>query len=334
MDQARAEQIVSELQLITRIIYSGQAIEFKPSSTLLERRIKPSDAPFIRKDAAGQALYYIVEGKAGVDIGQLERIIIPSAKTVGEMSMVSTVLNAFDNLGNIESRSADVYAEEPMRLIVFNYGPLVELLRESDADSRKWRHQILINLNRIIFRKLMEVNQNFVSVVTNYGITPELQLAKFPLALQESLTRFMKKMRTIPNMSVSPHEMRGILIREGVANPEIIFLESGRVKVSALVRKKTGEFEEEENSSAAEEWVALDLAEGPLLMGESSILNVGSISIAQVETAGKAIGYRMAVQKLLRHLQRYPDMFEDFFKLMLELNYFRTIRLMQKTASL
>ena len=332
MDQAKAEQIVSELQCITRIIYTGQIMELKPSATLLEKRIKPSDAlPFIKKDAPGHALYYIVEGKAGVDVGQLEKIVIPPQKTVGEMSMVSTILNAFDDMGTLESRTADVYAQEPMRLIVFNYSPLVEILKEKNPEFRKHRHQILINMNRIMFLKLMDVNHNFINILTNYGLSQEIQVAKYPLQLTEGMSRFFKKLRTIPNMSVSPHELRGVIIREGEPNDSMIFLENGKVKVTMMVKKLAPI---EENRDEIIEFIPLDLLEAPMMVGESAILNIGSIAGAQVETLGKVVGFRMQVQKLLRHLQHYPDMFEEFFLLLLELNYFRTIKVMQKTTNL
>ncbi|MEA1996592.1 MAG: hypothetical protein U9N45_03095, partial [Gemmatimonadota bacterium] len=120
MDTARAEQIINELKYITSTIYTGHVAEFKPSATLLERRIKPSELPFIKKDASGQALYYIIQGRAGVDIGKKERIMIFPRQSVGEISMISTVLNTFNNLGNLESRCADVYAEEPLQLLVYN----------------------------------------------------------------------------------------------------------------------------------------------------------------------------------------------------------------------
>jgi len=325
MDQAKAEQIVNELQFITRVIFSGEVSEFKPSATLLEKSIKPSERPFIKKDASGHALYFIVQGKAGVYIGQPERIIVPEKRTVGEMSMISTVINAFGNRATLESRTADVYAEEPMQVIVFNYSPLVEILKEPDPAFRKFRHQILINLNRIMFRKLMEVNSNYINMLLNYGLTQEASLTKYPSQIVEDINRFLKKMRTIPNISVSPHDMRGILIREGEPNPALVFLHEGKVKISKLIKDEETEQEER---------FELDITEAPMIIGESSILNVGAISTAQVETVDKVIGYRIGVQILLRHLQRYPDMFEDFFKLLLELNYFRTVNMMQKTTNL
>ncbi|HUU27940.1 MAG TPA: hypothetical protein VM123_09015 [archaeon] len=325
MDQAKAEQAVNELQYITRVVNSGEVGDFKPSATLLERKIKPSDRPFIKKDASGHALYFIVEGRVGVDIGQLDRIIVPAKKTVGEMSMISTVLNTFDDLGNVESRTADVYAEEDLRLIVFNYSLLIEIIRDKTPELRKFHQPILINLNRILFRKLIGVNNNYVSVLTSYGLVQEAEVTKYPVQLQEGLTRFLKNIRTFPNISVSPHDMRGILIRENEPNSAILFLEKGVIKISMVVKNE---------ETSEEEWIELDRMEAPMMLGESSILNIGSISSAQVEALDKVVGYRIEVQKLLHHLKHYPGMFETFFKLLLELNYFRTTKIMQKTANL
>ena len=53
-----------------------------------------------------------------------------------------------------------------------------------------------------------------------------------------------------------------------------------------------------------------------------------------MESVEKVIGYRMAVQSLLRHLQHYPDLFTQFFLLLLELNYFRCVDMMKKTSAL
>jgi len=241
------------------------------------------------------------------------------------MSMISTVINACDNLMAVESRSADVYAEEPMRLIVFNYSPLGELLKDPNPDFRKLRGQIMINLNRIMFRKLMDVNQNYVDMLVSYGLMQEAEETEYPAQLVEGVNQFLKRMRTIPKLSISPHELRGTLIHEGQPNTSIIFIEEGNVRVSTMAKDK--ETEEEER-------IELDLLVAPVIVGESSILNVGSISSSQVDTMGKVIGYRIAVQNLLRHLQPYPDMFEHFFQLLLELNYFRTIATMQKTTNL
>ena len=325
MDQAKAEQIFNELQVITRIIYSGKVQDIKTSATLLVKSLKPSENPFIRKDASGHALYYIVEGKAGVDIGQPERIIVPAKSTVGEMSMVSTVINTWDDTMMAESRRADVYAEEPMRLIVFNYSPLVEILRDQSPEMKKLHGQIMISLNRIIFRKLLDVNQNYINMLASYGLIQEAEETLYPVELVDGLGRLLKKMRTFPNISVSPHELRGTLIHEGEPNSSIIFLEEGKVKLTMLAKDE--ETEEEER-------IEIDILGAPMIVGESSILSTGSISSTQVDTVGKAIGYRIAVQNLLRNLQRYPEMFELFFRLLLELNYFRTVRMMEKTGEL
>lgn len=325
MEQAKAEKIFNDLQTITRIVYSGEVQDIKPSATLLVKSIKPSDNPFIRKDASGHALYYIVEGKAGVDIGQMERVIVSEKCTVGEMSMISTVINACDNLMPVESRSADVYVEEPMRLIVFNYSPLVEILKDPNPELKKFHGQILISLNRIMFRKLMEVNRNYINMLVSYGLIQEAEETQYPPHLVDGLSRFLKKMRTLPNVSVSPHELRGTLIHEGEPNSFIIFLEDGKVKLTILAKnEETGE----------EERVDIDILKAPMVVGESSILGMGSISSTQVDTVGRVVGYRIAVQNLLRNFQRYPDMFDQFFQLLLELNYFRTSRMMQKTTEL
>jgi|GEM_PF-7090066 CRP-like cAMP-binding protein len=325
MDQAKAEQVLNELQTITRIIHSGKVPDIKPSATLLEKSIKPSTNPFIRKDASGHALYYIVEGQAGVDIGQPDRIIVPAKRTVGEMSMISTVINSWDNLITVESRTADVYAEEPMRLIVFNYSPLVEILKDPNPEFKKLRGQILISLNRILFRKLMDVNRNYVNMLVSYGLIQEAEEAQYPQQLVESLGRFLQKMRTFPNLSISPHELRGTLIHEGEPNSSLIFLEEGKIRLTMLAKDE--ETEEEER-------LEIDIINAPMIVGESSILSAGSISSAQVDTIGRVIGYRITVQNLLRNLQRYPEVFDLFFRLLLELNYFRTVHMMQKTTNL
>lgn len=328
MEEARAEQVISDLQLITRTIYSGEVPDFKPSGTLLVKNIKPAEAPFIRKDAAGRALYYIIEGVAGVEIGQPERILVRAKKTVGEMSMVSSVINVFDKLGSIPSRTADVYAEEPMRLLVFNYQPVIEILEDPNPSFRKYRNQVLVSLNRVIFKKLMEVNRNYVEALVLYGLEDQENNEPFlPTQLQDQLAKFLKNMRTIPNMHISPHELRGILIQQGQPNPAMVMIEQGSLRVSMFVKN-------EEDEDAETHHVVLDNFPAPIIVGESSILNVGAISGAQVEAVGKTVGYKMPVQNLLRHLQRYPDMFENFFKLMLELNYYRTVRMMQKTSNL
>jgi len=328
MEEARAEQVIKELQLITRTIYTGEVPDFKPSGTLLVKSIKPADMPFIRKDASGRALFYIIEGSAGVDVGQPERIIVPQKRTVGEMSMVASVLNVFDNLGTVESRSADVYAEEPMRLMVFNYQSIIDILQDPNPAFRKYRHQVLVSLNRVMFKKLAEVNQSYVDILVQYGLEGnEPEGLQLPTLLQEGLLRFLKNMRTIPNMHISPHELRGTLIQQGQPNPAMVMVEQGKLKVSIMV--KTGEEEDAETRL-----VVLDTFPAPTMVGEASILNVGAISGAQVEVVGKTVGYRMPVQNLLRHLQHYPDMFENFFKLLLELNYFRTVGMMHKTSNL
>jgi len=325
MDQAKTEQIYNELQVITRIIYTGEVQDIKPSATLLVKSLRPSENPFIKKDAPGHALYYIVEGKAGVDIGQPERIIVPAKCTVGEMSMTSTVISAWDSTRAVESRRADVYAEEPMRLIVFNYSSLVEIFRDSSPEVKKLHGQILISLNRIIFRKLMDVNKNYISMLASYGLIQEAEETQYPAQLVDGLTLLLKKMRTFPNISVSPHELRGTLIHEGEPNSSIVFLEEGKVKLTMLAKDE--ETEEEER-------IEIGILKAPMVVGESSILSAGSISSAQVDTVGKVIGYRIAVQNLLRNFQRYPEMFAFFFRLLLEMNYFRTARMMDKTSEL
>ncbi|MBW7995601.1 MAG: hypothetical protein FVQ81_03300 [Candidatus Glassbacteria bacterium] len=300
--------------------------DFKPSATLIVRKVKPSDdRPFIRKDASGHALYYIVEGQAGVDIGQPERIIIEEKNTVGEVSMVSTVLNALDETVNIESRSADVYAEEDLKLIVFNYSALVEILKDPDPELRGVRVQVMISLNRIMYRKLMGVNDNFVQILTGYGLEQEAEETEYPVRLLDSLNAFLKKMRSIPKLNVVPHELRGTLVREGEPNSEIIFMQEGRVKISKEVE-----------DALTEEKVRIELSiiAGPAILGESSLLNLGSVSVTQVDVIDKVFGYRMAVQSLVRHLQRYPDLFTQFFLLLLELNYYRTVSMMKKTSAL
>ena len=325
MDQAKVEQMFNELQIITRIIYAGEIQDIKPSATLLVKSIKPSANPFIRKDAPGHALYYIAEGKAGVDIGQTERIIIPAKCTVGEMSMISTVINAWDNKRTAESRRADVYAEEPMRLIVFNYSPLVEILRDPSPEIKKHHGQILISLNRIMFRKLIDVNRNYINILVSYGLIQEAEETLYPTQIVDGLARLLKNMKTFPNVHVSPHELRGTLIHEGEANSSMVFIQEGKVRLTMLARDE--ETEEEER-------VDIDILTAPMMVGESSILSMGSVSSAQVDTVGRVIGYRVAVQSLLRNLQRYPETFEYFFRLLLELNYFRTARMMQKTTEL
>ena len=326
MDKARAQKVLEELQIVTRIIYTGQVPDIKPSATLLIRTFKASDdRPFIRKDASGQALFYIVEGKAGVDVGQPERIIVPPTNTVGEMSMVSNVLNALDGTVNIGSRTADVYAEEELRTIVFNYSALVEILKDPDPELRSVRGQVMISLNRIMFRKLMGVNENFVAILTGYGLDYAAEEMQYPLQLTDAISTFLKKMRAIPKLSVVPHELRGILVREGEPNSEILFLHEGKVKVSTEIENKLTEQKER---------FELNIINAPTLMGESSILNLGSVSSLQVEAVEKVIGYRMAVQSLLRHLQRYPELFTQFFLLLLELNYFRCVGMIKKTSAL
>ncbi|HLA39076.1 MAG TPA: hypothetical protein VJ417_03725 [Candidatus Glassbacteria bacterium] len=326
MDQARAEQILSELQLVTRIIYTGQVPEIKPSATLLVKNIKAAgDRPFIKKDASGHALYYIVKGSAGVDIGQPERIEVPAKRTVGEMSMISMVINSLDNLMALESRTADVYAEKDMTLIVYNYSALVEILNDPNPALRKPRGQVMISLNRIMYRKLMEVNENYINVLTAWGVTQEAEETQYPVRLLEGLGQFMKKLLAIPNLSVKPHELRGTIIREGEPISDIIFLHEGRVKVSKVYKDQATEEEKR---------IDLNIQSAPSMIGESSILNVGSLSVSQVDSLGKVMGFRMSVQALMRHLQHYPEMFEHLFQLLLELNYFRTVSMMKRTSSL
>ena len=326
MDKARAQQVLEELQIVTRIIYTGQVPDIKPSATLLIRNVKPSDErPFIRKDSSGQALFYIVEGEAGVDIGQPERIIVEKNNTVGEMSMVSTVLNALDGTVTIESRTANVYAEEEMKLIVFNYSALVDILKDPAPELGGVRGQVMISLNRIMFKKLMEVNDNFLNILTGYGLEQSADEIQYPPQLLDALNMFMKKMRAIPKLSIVPHELRGVLIREGEPNSDIIFIQEGMVKISREV---------EDALSEQAERIELSIISAPAVLGESSILNLGSISTTQAEVIEKVFGYRIAVQSLLRHLQRYPDLFSQFFLLLLELNYFRTVNMMKKTSAL
>jgi len=325
MDQAKAEQILNELQIITRIIYSGEVQNIKPSATLLVKSIEPSENPFIRKDTSGHALYYIVEGKAGVDIGQPDRVIVPAKCTVGEMSMISTIINARDNLMTAERRTADVYAEEPMKLIVFNYSPMFEIFKEPNPEFKKFHGQILISLNRIMFRKLIDVNRNYINMLVSYGLIMEAEEAQYPLQFVDGLSRFLKKMRTFPNLSISPHELRGTLIHEGKPNSSLIFIEEGKIRISMLTK---------DEETKEEERIDIAILGAPMIVGESSILSMGSIGSTQVDTIGRVVGYRIAVQNLLRNLQRYPEMFEYFFQLLLELNYFRTVRMMQKTTDL
>ncbi|MFH1070022.1 MAG: cyclic nucleotide-binding domain-containing protein [Candidatus Glassbacteria bacterium] len=325
MDQARSEQILNELQTITRIMYSGSVGDIKSSATLLVKNIKAGDRPFIKKDAPGHALYYIVEGKAGVDIGQPERIEVPAKRTVGEMSMISMVINSLDNLMAVESRSADVYAEGDMRLIVFNYSALVEILQNPNPALRKLRGQLMISLNRIMYRKLMEVNENYVNVLIAWGLAQEAEEVQYPIRLVEGIGNFLKKMRSIPNLSVKPHELRGTIIREGEPNSDLIFMHEGRVKISKLHKNQL---------TQEEQRIDLNIQSAPTIIGESSILNVGSQSVCQVDTITKVFGYRISVQALMRHLQHYPEMFEQIFQFLLELNYFRTLAVMKRTTSL
>jgi len=327
MDTAKAEKVVHSFQQITRIIHTGEVRDFTPSATLLEKKIKASESPFIRKDAAGRALFYIIEGKAGVDIGQPDRIIIPKRKTVGEMSLVSTMLNTIDNLGAIDSRNADVYCEEDLRVLVFNYSPVVEILQDDNPDFRKFRHQILICLNRIMYKKLITVDQNFIDVLTSMDLENEVEPFEYPSRFLDNLSRFMKKMRNIPNMRVSPHEIRGILIKESQPNDSLVFLEKGMVKISKLAMVEDEDSEERER-------VDLSILNAPLIIGECSVLNVGAISPNQIEVIETSTGYRIPVQNLLRNFQRYPDLLEDLFKILLELNYFRTTDMMARTVNL
>ncbi|MBN2290193.1 MAG: hypothetical protein JXQ83_12740 [Candidatus Glassbacteria bacterium] len=328
MDAARAEQVIQSFQQITRIIHTGEVGELKPSATLLEKNIKPSEMPFIRKDASGRALFYIVEGKAGVDIGQPERVVVSRKSTVGEMSLVSTMLNTFDNLGAIDSRNADVYCEEPLRVIVFNYSPVVEILQDPNPEFRRYRQQILVCLNRIIFKKLITVDKNYIDVLTSMDLENEVEQLEYPSRFVENLNVFLKKMRNIPNMRISPHDIRGVLIRENQANDSLIFLEKGMVKISKTV--VVGDEEESEER----ERVDLSIMAAPVVVGDCSILNVGAISSNQIEVIENGTGYRIAVQNLLRHFQRYPEMLENLFKIILELNYFRTSDMMARTVNL
>jgi len=327
MDVARAEQVIQSFQQITRIIHTSEVRDFTPSATLLEKNIKPSDMPFIRKDAAGRALFYIVEGKAGVDIGQPDRIIIAKKDAVGEMSMVSTMLNTFDDLGAIDSRNADVYCEEPLKIIVFNYSPVVEILQDPNPEFKKYRHQILICLNRILFKKLITVDQNYIDVLTSMDLEDEVGPLEYPSRFEENFNRFLKKMRNIPNMRVSPHEIRGILVREGQPNDSLVFMEKGKVKISKMTV-----IEDEESEKT--ERVNLSIMNAPIIVGECSLLNIGAVSPIQIETIEPGTGYKLTVNNLLRHFQRYPDLLEDLFKILLELNYFRINDMMARTVNL
>ena len=326
MDLAKAESVVKDLQTITKIIFTGEVTDFKPTATLLEKRLKPSDTPFIKKDASGRAFYYIIEGKAGVDIGQPDRIILGNKNTLGEMSMISQILNIFGKCSAQESRNADVYCEDDIRLITFNYAPIVEILQANEPEYRKFFHQIMISLNRIMFRKLIGVNESYINLMLSLNMTGvQQEELNYPSGLTEGITRFVKKMDNIPNLRVSSHDMRGVLIREKEPNTSIIFIEKGKVKISTLVM----------DDEAEEEFrVDLDVHEAPMIVGESSILNLGAISSAQVEVLGSAKGFRMTIQNLLRHLQRYPDLFRDFFRLILEINYYRTISMMKRLSEL
>ena len=329
MDEAKAQQVIQSFQQITRIIHTGEVGDFKPSATLLEKNIKPSDVPFIKKDASGRALFYVVEGTAGVDIGQSERITVPKKKTVGEMSLVSTMLNTIDKLGALDSRNADVYCEEPLRVIVFNYSAVVEILEDDNPEFKKFHQQILICLNRIMFKKLMAVDQSYIDVLTSMEIENEVEEFEYSSKFLESLNRFMKQMRNIPNMRVSPHEIRGMLIQEGLPNDSLVFLEKGKVKISKVAVTTDDDDEIKET-----ERVDLSIMNAPIIVGECVILNIGAVSPTQIETEENSTGYRIAVQNLFRHLQRYPDLLNDLFRLLLELNYFRTNDMMAKTADL
>jgi len=141
-------------------------------------------------------------------------------------------------------------------------------------------------------------------MLASYGLIQEAEETLYPAQLVDSMSHLLKKMKTLPNVSVSPHELRGTLIHEGEPNSSIVFLEEGKVKLTMLAKDE--ETEEEER-------IEIDILGAPMIVGESSILSVGSVSSAQVDTVGKVIGYRIAVQNLLRNLQRYPEMFELFF---------------------
>jgi hypothetical protein len=183
----------------------------------------------------------------------------------------------------------------------------------------------MINLNRIMYRKLLGVNENFVAILTGYGLEYTAEEMEYPVELTDAIAAFLKKMRSIPKLSVVPHELRGILVREGEPNSEMIFIQEGKVKVSKEIEDKLTEQKER---------FELNIISAPTVVGESSILNLGSVSSLQVESVEKVIGYRIAVQSLLRHLQRYPDLFTQFFLLLLELNYFRCVGVMKKTQAL
>ena len=301
MDQARAEKFLEELQTVTRIIYTGEVPDLKSSSTLLIKSIKPSGNPFIRKDATGQTLFYIIKGSAGVDIGQPERIIVPCNRSVGEISMIATVINSFDNLMTVESRTADVYAEEQLQLIVFNYAPLVDIINNNNPELVKLRGQVMISLNRIMFKKLMEVNQNYIDILVGYGLNQEAEETGYPKQLVESLGAFLKLMKSIPFLRISPHDLRGVLIREKEANSSIIFIEEGKIMVSAMVK--------DEDTDETERF-DLDIMSAPVIIGESSILNQGSISNIQIEALENVRGYKITVQNLLRNIQRYQGLSE------------------------
>ena len=155
--------------------------------------------------------------------------------------------------------------------------------------------EILISLNRIMFRKLIDVNRNYINILVSYGLIQEAEETLYPTQIVDGLARLLKNMKTFPNVHVSPHELRGTLIHEGEPNSSMVFIQEGKVRLTMLARDE--ETEEEER-------------------------------------VGRVIGYRVAVQSLLRNLQRYPETFEHFFRLLLELNYFRTARMMQKTTEL
>jgi CRP-like cAMP-binding protein len=171
----------------------------------------------------------------------------------------------------------------------------------------------------------MEVNENYVNMLISWDLTQEAEEVQYPIRLVEGIGGFLKKMNSIPNLSVKPHELRGTLIREGEPNSEIIFIHEGKAKVSKLHKNEV---------TQEEQRIDLNIQSAPTMLGESAIFNVGSQSVAQVDTLTKVFGYRISVQALLRHLQHYQDLFEQLFQLLLELNYFRTLATMKRTTSL
>ena len=100
------------------------------------------------------------------------------------------------------------------------------------------------------------------------------------------------------------------------------------VKVSKMVKI------DDEEGSETNERIDLSIMEAPIIVGECAVLNIGAISPNTVEVIVNGDGYKIPVHNLLRHFQRYPDMLEDLFRILLELNYFRTMEMMAKTINL